>query len=836
MILTPDQRLRVFVSSTLEELGEERKAVTRAVESLRLTPVLFELGARPHAPSSLYRAYLAQSHVFVGVYWQRYGWVAPEMDVSGLEDEYHLSSGIPRLVYVKQPAPDREPELDQLIGRIEAEGEVSYRRFSTAAELEQIVKDDLVTLLSERFMAREPLPVRAPVPTPAAPLVGRDRELEKLGDLLVRGRARLVTLTGPGGVGKSRLAIEAARELAPRFPGGAFFVPLEHVDEPDAVPAAISRALGVALTPAESELDAIRDLFTNGDALLYLDNFEQVAEAAAFVADLLSATDGLTVLVTSREALRVRGEQELSVGPLAEDDAVHLFRDRAQAIGGDSENAALIAEICRRLDALPLAIELAAARTKLLALPDLLARLSDRLDIVGGKRGDLPERHQTLRSAIAWSYDLLGAEEQRLFARLGVFPGRFTLQAVEAVCARTPGDVLDGLSSLIDKSLVRAAFERADPAFTMLETIGSFAVEQLDASDFAAEAKGDHARYFVLRAVEARDALRDARQAETHEQLAADAENLAAAFRWWLDHEDVETLAEAVASLWVFWWLDGYLDEGRALVESILDRRDELSPRGLGRASSARAAVAFLQGDYTQALADATAALEAFAGAEDEPEAGYCLAILGIVHVFATDGARGEEELREAVRMLESAGDRWGAVRIKNALHWALLLNDKWLDSDEEYRSALAEAEDLASPQEVSMAAANLGRYHVFRGVAADGLPDLLAALEPMAQMRHKGAMAAILESLAEAALGLGDAERGVRLLAAAGALRESIGAPPAPAAARRSEQCSERLREALGEERFDREWSTGAALPLDEVLDDARALAGTSARAAPNA
>jgi predicted ATPase len=831
VILTPDQRLRVFVSSTLGELAEERNAARRAIESLGLTPVLFELGARPHAPASLYRAYLEQSQVFVGVYWQQYGWIAPGMEISGLEDEYGLAAGMPRLLYIKEPAPDRDPRLKGLIGRIEAEAAVSYKPFLTAAELEQAVKDDLVALLSERFAAAERPQSRARVPAPAAPLVGREQELAELSDLLVSRDARLVTLTGPGGVGKSRLAIEAARDLAPHFPDGIFFVPLELVDEPRAVPPAIIRALGLAVTGAESETTALRDFFGDGKALLYLDNFEQVAEAAPFVADLLSGTERLAILITSRAALRVRGENELSLEPLDAEDAVRLFGDRARAARNDfaldEESTAIVAEICRRLDALPLAIELAAARSKLLGPADLLARLGDRLDFVSGERRDLPERHQALRRAIAWSYELLDENEQELFTRLAAFAGRFTLDAVEKVGAAE--DALEGLSSLIDKSLVRAAPEGPEPGFTMLETIRHFAADLLDSADFADEARAAHARYYVELALEARAGLRDARQAATHERLAADAHNLEAAFDWWLEHADAETMVEVAASLWVFWWLDSYLEEGRALVERVLARRDELSAPALSRALAARSVVAFLQADYGQAVADATTALEGLGESENEPEAGYCLAILGLIQMFAAGGEAGVKKVRAAVRMLESIGDRWGAVRIRNVMHFALLLNDELFDTDQEYRAAVAEAEALASPQEISMAAANLGRYHVFRGAAEAGLSELLGALEPMAQMRHKGAVAAISESLAEAAIALEDTERGVRLLAAAAALREAIAAPAPAAAAKRNERNSAAAREALGAEDFDRAWSKGALMPLDKIVADAQALAGAA-------
>ena len=208
------------------------------------------------------------------------------------------------------------------------------------------------------------------------------------------------------------------------------------------------------------------------------------------------------------------------------------------------------------------------------------------------------------------------------------------------------------------------------------------------------------------------------------------------------------------------------------------------------------------------------------------PEAGYCLAILGLIQMFTTGGEAGEEELRAAVRTLESVGDRWGAVRARNAMYFALLLSDRLLDTDEEYRATVVEAEALASPQEISMAAANLGRYHVFGGAPEAGLPGLLAALEPMAQMRHMGAVAAILESLAEAAVALDDTERGVRLLAATAVLREAIAAPAPPAAAKRNERNSAAAREVLGSEEFDRAWTEGASMPLDKIVDDARTLA----------
>ena len=252
VIRTPDQRVRVFVSSTLAELAAERRAVRDAVTSLRLVPVMFELGARPHPPARVYRAYLTQSHVFVAIYWQSYGWVAPGEQVSGLEDEYLRSAGLPRLIYVKSPAPEREPRLAQMLARIEDEGGVSYQLFSDPAELARLVADDLAVLLSERFAmslpgagAAEDLALAGAVPVPVTPLVGREREAAAVEDLVAGEGVRLVTLTGPGGVGKSRLAVEAARRLGPGFVDGVRFIELAAVPAADLVAPAIAAGLGL---------------------------------------------------------------------------------------------------------------------------------------------------------------------------------------------------------------------------------------------------------------------------------------------------------------------------------------------------------------------------------------------------------------------------------------------------------------------------------------------------------------------------------------------------------------------------------------------------------------
>src|SRR5262249_39671801 len=442
--------------------------------------------------------YLAQSQVFVGVYWQSYGWVAPGERVSGLEDEYVLAARLPRLIYVKSPAPQREPRLAHLLARIRDDDGVSYQHFSDPADLQRLVENDLAVLLSERFEmasgedAAEDTPLAGALPAPATPLVGRDQEVKAVTELVVTEGARLGTLTGPGGGGKPRRAVEAASRLGAGFGDGVRFVDLAAVPAAELVPAAVAGALGLR----SSDSRVITDLQAYLRArrlLLVLDNFEHVLRAAPLLAGLLAAAPGLAALVTSRSLLRLGGEREFPVPalpvPQATDEtnaaaaqeyaSVRLFAERARAAAPGFEltdgNAAAVAEICRRLDGLPLAIELAAAKVRLLAPQALLDRLGDRMGLLTGGPRALPDAQQTLRNTLEWSFGLLSPGEQALLARLGVFADSFGLPAVEAVggdkadpAAAGPDQarpVMDTLGSLVDNSLVRTETRRGQPRF-----------------------------------------------------------------------------------------------------------------------------------------------------------------------------------------------------------------------------------------------------------------------------------------------------------------------------------------------------------------------------------
>jgi len=610
MIRTPDQRVRVFVSSTLTELAAERRAVRDAVTRLRLVPVMFELGARAHPPRPVYRAYLAQSQVFVGVYWQSYGWVAPGEQTSGLEDEYQLSAGIPRLIYVKSPAPDREPRLAQLLARIQDEGGVSYRQFSEPAELQQLVENDLAVLLSERFEMTRPgqaaaggAPLAGALPVPATPLLGREQEAAAIEDLVAGQGVRLVTLTGPGGVGKSRLMVEAARRLGPGFADGVRFVELAAVSAADLVAPAIAAGLGLSTSAGQLTAD-LQAYLRPRRLLLALDNFEQVIGAAPLLAELRAAAAGLVVLVTSRAVLRLSGEHEFAVPTLPVPPAgaardpeelrryasVSLFTERAHAAVSGFEltagNAAAVAEICRRLDGLPLAIELAAARVRVLPPQALASRLDQRFSVLTGGARDLPERQQTLRNTLEWSFGLLPAGEQALFARLGVFAGSFSLPAAEAVGAGSPdegpagrpGPVMDTLGALVDSSLVRPQTGGGEPRFALLETIREYARERLREGGDWVPAHDRHAAYFLALAEPAAADLAGLGQLAWLDRLETEHDNLWAAMSWLVDHGPLEQAVHLSLVTTRFWWLRGHVAEYARLGDDFVAGSKDLPP------------------------------------------------------------------------------------------------------------------------------------------------------------------------------------------------------------------------------------------------------------------
>jgi predicted ATPase len=611
VIRTPDYHLRVFVSSTLKELAEERKAVRQSILKLRLAPVMFESGARPHPAQELYKSYLSQSQVFIGIYWKSYGWVGPEMKISGLEDEYNLSVEKPRLIYIKNPAPDREPALSTLLDRIRNDNTASYTYFSTLSELKELVQNDLALLLTERF---ESVGITAlssttvspalltNVPIPRNLLIGRESELLYLYDLLQRDDTALITLTGAGGTGKSRLALQIGHDILASFCDGVYIVRLEPISDPDLVISTIAKTFDLRETPESLPInDMLREFLREKQMLLILDNFEQVVEASPSVGELLEACPKLKCIVTSRTPLHLRIEREFPVPPLSVPEpqkpnylenlsqyaAVELFIQRAQAVKPDFEvtnaSAPSVAEICYRLDGLPLAIELAASKIKMFSPQGLLGRLENRFDVLKGGTRDLPERQRTLRGAIDWSYNLLNDPEKLLLRRLSVFTDGSTLEAVETVCD-FDGDLSDQLDdlleSLIDNNLViQLEGTEDEPRFGMSSTIHDYTWERLAESDENDRIHQKHAEFYLAFATAVEPLIRSAEREKWQKVLQNDFGNIRAVLAWVTTQRMyIETGQRLFNAIGNYWLIGGFILEGRQWSDKLLALCSDSTP------------------------------------------------------------------------------------------------------------------------------------------------------------------------------------------------------------------------------------------------------------------
>jgi len=851
VIRTPDQRLRVFVSSTLGELAEERRAVSRAITALRLTPVMFELGARPHPPQELYRAYLAQSDVFIGLYWQRYGWVGPGMDISGLEDEFRLSERFPRLLYVKEPAPDREPRLAEMLSRIEAEGRDSYRHFRTARELGRLVRDDLATLLSERFAAGQPHPAAAapaprshgprPLPVDLTSLVGRDRDIDAVADLLAGPDVRLVTLTGLGGIGKSRLAVAVADRLADGYQGRTAFVPLAAVTEPELVLAGVARAVGVELAGSGSPLEALAEYFGDDRWLLILDNLEQVVEAAGDVDALLVRCPGVVVLATSRTVLGLRAEHEYPVPPLslpadltgapvaelAASPAVALFVDRARAarpgFALTDSNAAAVAEICRRLDGLPLAIELAAARIRLLDPNALLRRLATSLDALGTGAVDLPERQRTLRATVEWSVGLLDDAERSLLEVAAVFVNGWTAQAAAGVAGLDEDEALDRFDALARHSLIYLDPAAQDgPRLRMLETIRTFLAERLADRPDAAEIRRRHADYFRALAEQADRPLRGAGQREWCQRLDDDQGNLAAAVGWYLDN-DIGPLPHLFRVLWLFWFLRDHLGEASSWVGQLLPAADSFDLAAQVDLAWTATATGLEVGDDHMVLAACDRLAQLLDGIEDP----FVRAVSRLVRAWASsiDGDF-ESYLHGASASLEE-------LRPQDEPFWTAIaayttgLVEMTIGRYDDARPHLTEMRELAESLDNAWLAAvsrvYLGTIAVAQGRLEEARAPMEEGLELSLSAHSTRSVTLCLGAFARLAYVEGDLRRAALLAGAADGLRRRVGLRPWPLLRRDEEALLDEVRAALGDG-FDEPYETGSALSQQEAVAAVRA------------
>ena len=848
-IRTPDQRVRVFVSSTLTELAGERQAVRDAVTRLRLVPVMFELGARPYPPRPVYRAYLAQSQVFVGIYWQSYGWVAPGEQISGLEDEYQLSAGLPRLIYVKSPAPDREPRLVELLARIQDEGGVSYQHFSAAAELQQLVENDLAVLLSERFAdASRPAPAPAPpsraaarglrpLPVSVTSLVGRDQAIGEVAGLFGQPLVRLVTLTGPGGVGKTRLAVAVGERLRDRYAAGTAFVPLAAVTDPGLVLDGVGRAVGADLAGTGPPLQALGERLGDGAWLLILDNLEQVVQVAADLGELLASSPGVTMLATSRTALGLAAEREYPVPPLPppadpgavpleeleSSPAVALFLDRARAVRPSfaltGDNAPAVVEICRRLEGLPLAIELAAARIRLLDPAALLTRLTASLDALGTGAVDLPERQRTLRATVEWSVGLLEDAERSLLETVAVFVDGWTVEAAGQVADLDEDRALELSEALARHSLIYLDSADSGPRTRMLETIRVFVAERLAARPDIAGIQRRHADYYRALAGQADRPLRGTGQNQWLERLEAEAGNLAAAVRWYLDH-DRAPLPHLFRVLWLFWELRDHLGEAREWVGQLTPAAASLDRQARAELLWAAVATANEVHDDTAALAASRRLAPLLGGIEDPYLQAICQLVIGWTSPITSGDLEGA--LRQMLGSLAAlrAQDEpyWTAVAAVSAGYLEIIAGHL----DDALRHG-QEARDLAGRFGYRWLAAwsrvQLGTLNVVQG-RLDAARELLdEALDFSLALN----VSLGLIAYARLALAAGDPERSALLVGAAECVRRRAGLGVWPMLRQPEAALLDQVRQALSMGRFEQVYEAGTRLSQREAVAAAR-------------
>ena len=729
----------------------------------------------------------------------------------------------------------------------------------------------------------EPRPHNLPVQRTA--FIGREPEAAALRQLLSRVDVQLVTLTGPGGIGKTRLALQVAGEIADQFPGGVCFVALSAVAEGGLIASAIAQAVGVSETGNQSPQESLKEYVSglSQPMLLLLDNFEHLVSAAPVIAQLLTIGPKLKAVVTSQAPLHVYGEHEFPVPPLALPDlksipplealsrlpAVALFVERARAVKHEfvltKENAPAVAAICARLDGLPLAIELAAARIKLLSPSAMLARLESRLNLLTGGALDLPTRQQTLRSTVDWSYGLLNPSEQTLFRRLSVFTGGCSLEAVEAVCD-TKGnlglDVLDGMASMVDKSLAQHVEQLdAETRFVMLSTIREYALERLAGSADEAATRRAHAAYYLVLAEEgAEDAVS---HPEWLDRLEVEHDNFRMALDYLVKTGDADWGLRLGAALFHFWETREHLTEGRDAIARLLALPGAAArPKLRARLLFAAAILAGEQGDYGSARQLLEESLDTCIGLNDNRGAAVALNALAVyardrgeltgasvlfercvviwkdlgdsadiaralsnlanVTKLRGDYARASSLYDECLTMFRKAGDGAGVAWTLNYQGDVAREKSDFAAAHSFCEQSLAAFRQLRDGWGVASALSDLASLCGDQGNNAEARRLYGESIKMFQELGHKRGIARVLECLAASAAAQSNAEQSLHLAGAAAALRQRLGAPLTPAEQPRLEKALEFARRTLGNEAGLTAWMEGWAMPVEQAVEEA--------------
>jgi non-specific serine/threonine protein kinase len=737
----------------------------------------------------------------------------------------------------RRPSPEVVERLVEVFN-IPAQERIKFSRFARGdwSSAPSLMDEEAPWRASTEPLAQPP---RSNLPATFTSLIGRDKDIAAVHDYLTNPDIRLVTLIGPGGIGKTRLCIESARESQSHFPDGVFFVALAPLDQPSLIPSAILQALGYIeknnLSPEEGLIEGI----ANKRMLLVLDNCEHLIEdVARLVASLLSSCSRLKILTTSREALRIPGEWLYSVPALdlpkensvvdietiSEFPALVLFAERARAVRSDfalnAENIRAVAAICSQLAGLPLAIELIAARVKTLSIEQIAARLADRFALLTSGSRVASSRQQTLRATLDWSYELLTETERELFRQLSVFVGGFTLEALESVALLDADQsILDALSRLVDKSLLLVE-QQDQPRYGFLEPIRQYARDKLNETRETNLIQDRHLNYYLRVAEEAEPYLFGAGQRDWKNRLEWDHDNLRVALAWSLESNQIEAGLKMAGALAWFWHSKGHLSEGNLWLEKLL--ASGLGIQGKERAKALRASslLSMDTGNYIRARAFAESSVQLYREMGDNQGVGLALADLGAV--LHHEGKREEaiESFEEGLRLLRATGERWG---IAYALVW---LGDPLFRMGDLERAATSWEEGLRLAQ-------GLGDHNLIAW-SLSGLADVarLRGDYKRATGMFKESLSLLyqssgdkigppftLEALALVAVALGDAKRAARLWGAAAAWREAINLPLALVYQRDYAASVTQARTQLGEEGYASAWSEGHAMSPEQAI-----------------